>query len=147
MEWAEHGWTNDINFTLLLYYEVRKIKFVFTNCNPTISCSTENYRKQNSGKKHTLDCTLEPIQRIDDKHNVLKLIPHLDRGLAGKHNLQRYIPIISELACMYYLITNVIENYFHLREMWIFSLWWIREICVTYSLLDKNLGKIKEDSY
>ena len=50
----------------------------FINCsrNPTSTCTTENWRKHNSGKQPTVDCTLNPIQRSGVKHSVGKVIPY-----------------------------------------------------------------------
>ena len=44
--------------------------------NQTSTCATENWRKHNSGKQPTVDCTLEPIQRSGVKHSVGKVIPY-----------------------------------------------------------------------
>ena len=50
---------------------------LFINCflNLTSTCATENWRKHNSGKQPTFDCTLEPIERSGVKHSVGKVIP------------------------------------------------------------------------
>ena len=46
--------------------------------NHTSTCTTENRTKHNSGKKPTINCTLEPSQRSSIKHSVGKVIPQLN---------------------------------------------------------------------
>ena len=43
---------------------------MFISCfyNPTSTCTMENWRKHNSGKQPTVDCTQEPIQHSSIKH-------------------------------------------------------------------------------
>ena len=50
---------------------------LFINClrNPTSTCATESWKKHNSWKQPTVDCTLEPIQRSGVKHCIGKVIP------------------------------------------------------------------------
>ena len=51
----------------------RKTK-LFINCfrHPIRTCATETWRKHNSRKQPTVDCTLEPIQPSSVKHSVGK---------------------------------------------------------------------------
>ena len=44
--------------------QVGKTKFIDFFHNPTSTCATEKWRKHNSGKQQSVDCTLEPIQRF-----------------------------------------------------------------------------------
>ena len=60
--------------------KVAKTKLFISCCQPTYTCVTENWRKHNSGKLRTVDCTLEPIQRSSIKHSVGKAIPHSNLG-------------------------------------------------------------------
>ena len=76
--------TKDITSCLKLFYYIYFYFFnnteqaqegktkLFINCfrNPTSTCATEIWRKHNSGKQPTVDCTLEPIHRAGVKHSV-----------------------------------------------------------------------------
>ena len=73
--------------------QVGKIK-VFINCfrNPTSSLVTENWRKHNSGKQPTVDCSLEPDHCSGVKHSIGKVKVKVKSSMARSHPVENLLP-------------------------------------------------------
>ena len=122
--------------------QVGKIK-LFINCfrNPTSTCETKNWRKHNSGKQPTVDCTLELIQLSGVKHRVGKVILHSNLGRQERPSkLGRSTPWYFKLQWMSCGRSSDMSNSNRSRSTWEYVLY-------EYLLLYAELVSMMQQSF
>ena len=91
----------------------------FLNCflNPTSTWATENWRKHNSGKQPSVDCTPKPIQRSGVKTSDGKAIPRTwDTQFIGRPIVQfvlLYYSIFTARLFTYYKVFFIMQLLIH----------------------------------